>query len=125
MYIRDEFSKNRENLDLLVKMRTGGGSTGGAPSAYTPANKLTGLFGLLIIAAAVVPLGVWGGIIPKSAVAGIPLVNELPGMRSSAPASLQAATSTAKGRKHSHKHGRKAAQLKVSHRAVGRVLNAG
>jgi hypothetical protein len=78
---------------------------------------------MLIIASAVVPLGIWSGIIPKSAVANVPLINELPGMSSPTPTGLRDDASSAKASK-GHKHGHRQAHLKVSHSATGRILHS-
>jgi len=121
MYHKDEFTRNREALELQVRMRKGGGNYGASAASYTPANKLTSLFGLLIIASAALPLGVLTGILPKSTVAGIPIINEIPGL--SSPHVATTAPATTKGHKH-HKHGKKVAHVQVSHQATGRILNA-
>src|SRR5260221_1018546 len=106
MYYKDEFSRNKENLELQVRMRTGSKGAGAATGSYTPANKLTSLFGLLIMASAALPLGVMSGLLPKSAIAGIPVLNEIPGLSTPHVAS-SAPASSSKGHKHARKHGRK------------------
>lgn len=119
MTYKDEHSRNKEALDLMVKMRTGNGGA----AKVTPSSGANPLVGLLMIVAIGLPIGVLSGVIPKSAVAGIPLLGDLPGVQTSVrPASNHAAST--KGYKSVKKHGKRKAGLHISHQATGRVLNA-
>ncbi len=119
MTYKDEHSRNKEALDLMVKMRSGNGGA----AKVVPSTGSNPLIGLLMIAAIGLPIGVLSGVIPKSAVSGIPLLGDLPGVKSAQHAEIKHAV-TGKGHKTGKRHGSKRANLHVSHQATGRVLHA-